>query len=652
MIVEVGHYALVLALAIALMQTILPFWGARARDARLMAVARPTALTQFAFVALSYAALTYAHVASDFSLANVVENSNSNMPLVYRISGVWGNHEGSMMLWVLILTLSGAAMAVFSRSIPPRLLADALSMQGLLGAAFLLFILLTSNPFARLSPAPLEGADLNPILQDPGLAIHPPLLYLGYVGFSIVFSLAAAALIGGRIDAAFARFIRPWTLAAWCFLTLGIAMGSYWAYYTLGWGGFWFWDPVENASLLPWLAGTALLHSAAVMEKRDALKIWTIFLAILTFSLSLLGTFLVRSGVLTSVHAFASDPQRGLFILAILVLFIGGSLFLFMLRAPTLSKGGLFAPVSREGALVLNNILLCSICAVVVVGTMYPPFADLLLGQKISVGAPFFNATVLPLAIPLFAAMAVGPLLPWKRAKLMPIVEHAWWAALAAVIVTGACTIGMKILPALAFGFATWIILGSFAEVVERVLLFRTPVASSFRRARGLPIAVLGAAIAPAGMGGTLAGLAGAALDSQKIVSAKVGQTFSSGGYEWTLMKLEDADGPNYTSRMATIYVKKDGVPVVLMHPSRRNFTAQHQTTSDVAISTNLLRDLYAVLGEEHDGQAVLRLHVNVLAPWIWLGAFTMAIGGAISLSDRRLRVGAPSRARPDAVTA
>jgi cytochrome c-type biogenesis protein CcmF len=380
------------------------------------------------------------------------------------------------------------------------------------------------------------------------------------------------------------------------------------------------------------------------------LKIWTVLLAIGTFSLSLSGTFMVRSGLLNSVHAFAQDPARGIFILALLGLVIGGSLLLFALRAPVLASGGIFAPVSREGALVLNNILLCSICAVVVVGTMYPPFADLLLGQKISVGAPFFNATVLPLAIPTFAVMAIGPLLPWKRARLWPIVEHAWWAALAAVVVSGVCAIGMKILPALAFGVATWLILGSFAEVVERTLLFRAPMVNSFRRARGLPVAVLGAAIAHAGMGVTIAGLAGSSLDTQKIVSVKVGDTVTTGSYSWTLMKLGDVNGPNYIAREATIYVKHNGTPLLLMRPQRRNFPLQHQTVADVAISTNFLRDLYAVLGDEHDGTAVLRLHVNVLAPWIWLGALIMAGGGTLSLLDRRLRVGAPSRARAGVV--
>ena len=649
MIVEVGHYALVLALAIALMQTILPFWGARARDARLMAVARPTALTQFAFVALSYAALTYAHVASDFSLANVVENSNSNMPLVYRISGVWGNHEGSMMLWVLILTLSGAAMAVFSRSIPPRLLADALSMQGLLGAAFLLFILLTSNPFARLSPAPLEGADLNPILQDPGLAIHPPLLYLGYVGFSIVFSLAAAALIGGRIDAAFARFIRPWTLAAWCFLTLGIAMGSYWAYYTLGWGGFWFWDPVENASLLPWLAGTALLHSAAVMEKRDALKIWTIFLAILTFSLSLLGTFLVRSGVLTSVHAFASDPQRGLFILAILVLFIGGSLFLFMLRAPTLSKGGLFAPVSREGALVLNNLLLTASCAAVFVGTLYPLALEAWNGDKISVGAPFFNLTFGPLFAPLLLIMPIGQMLAWKRADLLGAVQRLFFAA-ACGFIAMAVFFAVQGAPSLAYigaGVAVYLIIGSFVAVYGRIFpsgLFKSK--NAFVRGKGLPLSAWGSAFAHAGLGVTLLGLAATGWGAEKVVAMKAGEAYDVGPYRLEVMGTTSDIGPNYKEAVAHMTIRRGGEVVALLEPSKRFFSTRRMSTSQAGIVTLNFGQIYVSIADQNDNGTIdARLYWKPLVSLIWLGALVMAFGGGLSLSDRRLRVGVARRA-------
>src|SRR3954454_21869529 len=415
---EFGHYALVLALGLALVQAIVPLWGARTNDATLMNVAGSTALAQFVFTAASFAALTAAYVGSDFSVVNVFENSHSQMPLIYKFTSVWGNHEGSMLLWVLILAMFGALVALFGANLPVSLKANVLAVQSWIASTFYLFILFTSNPFRRLAEAPLEGRDLNPILQDFGLAVHPPMLYLGYVGFSIAFSFAVAALIEGRIDAAWARWVRPWTLLAWMCLTLGIAMGSYWAYYELGWGGWWFWDPVENASLMPWLAGTALLHSAVVMEKRNSLKVWTILLAILTFSLSLIGTFLVRSGVLTSVHTFSSDPSRGLFILVILMVFIGGSLALFAWRAPLLKQGGIFAPISREGALVFNNLFLCSACATVFVGTLYPMAYEVLTGNKISVGAPYFNLTFGPLWLALMLAVPFGPLLAWKRGDL------------------------------------------------------------------------------------------------------------------------------------------------------------------------------------------------------------------------------------------
>jgi cytochrome c-type biogenesis protein CcmF len=646
MIPELGHFALALACCLALAQAFMGIWGAHKRDGRLMAATPGLAIGQFLALAASSAALVWASVHDDFSVVNVAENSATLKPLLYKITGSWGNHEGSILLWGLILGLCGAAVSAFGRELPSALRARVLGVLGGTSCGFLLFALTTSNPFTRMWPPAPDGQGMNPLLQDPGLAFHPPILYTGYVGFAVPFAFAVAALLEGRIDAAWGRWVRPWALVSWAFLTCGIALGSWWAYYELGWGGFWFWDPVENASLMPWLTGTALVHSAIVVEKRESLKIWTVLLAIGTFSLSLSGTFLVRSGILNSVHSFANDPARGVFILALLGLVIGGSLLLFALRAPRLASGGIFAPVSREGALVMNNILLCSICAIVVVGTMYPPFADLLLGQKISVGAPFFNATVLPLAIPTFGAMALGPLLPWKRARLMPVLKHAWWVALVATVVAAWCAIGMKILPALAFGMSAWLILGSFAEVFERTLLFRAPVATSFRRARGLPVAVLGAAIAHAGMGVTVAGIAGMSLAQSKIVEARIGDKFSIGNYSWTLMNLHDEAGPNYKARVADIFVTHDGNALALIHPSRRSFPLQRQTTSDVSIETNLFRDLYAVLGDEHDGKAVLRLHVNPLAPWIWLGALVMACGGALSLADRRLRVGAPSRVR------
>ena len=408
MIAEIGHYALMLALVLAIVQGTLPLIGAQTGIDSWVAVARPAALGQLFFIAVSFAALTYAFVVSDFSVAAVVKNSHSAKPMLYKISGVWGNHEGSLLLWILILATFGGAVAAFGRNLPPYLRARVLSVQGLIGVGFLLFILLTSTPFERVLNPPADGNGLNPLLQDPGLAFHPPFLYLGYVGFSMAFSFAIAALIEGRVDPAWARWVRPWTLLAWCFLTIGIALGSWWAYYELGWGGWWFWDPVENASFMPWLLGTALLHSSIVVEKRDTLKAWTILLAILTFSLSLLGTFIVRSGVLTSVHAFATDPERGVFILAFLAVVVGGSLLLFAMRGPALKSGGLFSPISREGALVLNNLLLTTACATVLLGTLYPLFLDALTGEKVSVGPPYFNSTFVPLMVPLFAALAAG----------------------------------------------------------------------------------------------------------------------------------------------------------------------------------------------------------------------------------------------------
>ncbi|MBV9734464.1 MAG: heme lyase CcmF/NrfE family subunit, partial [Acidisphaera sp.] len=468
--------------------------------------------------------------------------------------------------------------------------------------------------------------------------------YIGYVGFAVPFAFAVAALLEGRIDAAWGRWVRPWALGAWCFLTGGIALGSWWAYYELGWGGYWFWDPVENASLLPWLTGTALLHSAIVVEKREALKTWTVLLAIGTFSLSLSGTFLVRSGILNSVHSFANDPARGVFILVLLGLVIGGSLLLFALRAPAMAGSGVFAPISREGALVLNNILLCSITAVVLTGTTYPLFADLLLHTKLSVGAPFFNATVFPLAIPVFAAMALGPVMPWKRAALWPALQRLWWALLLALAAEMFAVLRMRALPAMAFGASVWVIAGAVADVTDRIRLFRVPLRDSLARLGGLPRAAFGAAIAHAGLGVTIAGIASMSLASQSIVWVKPGQSVALSGYEWTLRGVRDEAGSNYSARVATIDVSRDGRLVTRLEPSLRSFPVQQMTTTEAAIETNGLRDLYAVLGEERDGGAVLRLHDNPLAPWIWFGALIMATGGMLSLADRRLRVGAPAR--------
>jgi cytochrome c-type biogenesis protein CcmF len=650
MIPELGHYALVLALALGLMQSLVPLIGARRNDAALMGLADYTALMQFGFVALSFGALTACYVTSDFSVATVFENSHSMMPLVYKITSVWGNHEGSMLLWVLILSVFGAGVAAFGRNLPATLKALVLAVQSWIACAFYLFILLTSNPFLRLANPPFEGRDLNPILQDPGLAIHPPLLYLGYVGFSIAFSFAIAALIEGRIDAAWARWVRPWTLAAWMFLTLGIAMGSYWAYYTLGWGGFWFWDPVENASLMPWLAGTALLHSAVVMEKRNALKVWTILLAILTFSLSLVGTFLVRSGVLTSVHAFAVDPARGTYILVLLVLAIGGSLTLYAVRAPALAGGGLFAPISREGALVLNNVLLATAAATVFLGTLYPLFLDTIGGPKLSVGFPFFNRTFVPLMVPALLAVAVGPLLAWKRGDLGGALQRLWFAfaAALAVALVGLYIAGFKpILALLGLALATWVGSGVLCEWAERVKLFRAPAAETWRRARYLPRASYAMSLAHFGLAVSVAGIAASAFEVEQIQMLHPGDTLPIAGYALKFDGTEKIDGPNFSADRATIEVRRNGETIEVLHPERRFFPLQQMTTSVTAIRSNLLADLYVALGDpDQSNGSTIRAYWKPLTPWIWMGAVIMAIGGLLSLSDRRWRVGVAARRR------
>jgi cytochrome c-type biogenesis protein CcmF len=644
---ELGHFALALAVAFGFAQAILPLWGAQRRDARLIAAAPAIAIGQFIALAASFASLVYCAVSDDFSVLNIAENSHTLKPLLYKISGVWGDHEGSILLWCLVLSACGAAVAIFGGRLPAALRARVLGVLGLSSCGFQLFCLLESNPFVRLWPAPVEGRDMNPLLQDPGLAFHPPMLYLGYVGMAIPFAFAVAALIEGRVDAAWGRWVRPWTLAAWCCLTGGIALGSWWSYYQLGWGGFWFWDPVENASLLPWLTGTALLHSAIVVEKREALRIWTVLLAIGTFSLSLSGTFLVRSGILNSVHSFAQDPARGVFILALLALVIGGSLLLFALRAPVLSSSGIFAPISREGGLVLNNVLLCSIAAVVMTGTTFPLFANLLTGQNLSFGPPFFDATVLPLAVPVFAVMSVGPLLPWKRAALWPAVRKLWWAALVALAVAAAASLRARLLPCLCFAAAAWLVAGALTDVATRVQLFRISPGASLRRLAGLRRGSFGAPVAHAGLGVTIAGIAGMTLSIDRVVLLHPGESVRIAGYSWTLDGVTDAPGPNFEAREARIVVRHGDHVVTVLRPELRRFPVQQVTTNEARIHTNLFRDLYAVLGDERDGGAVLRLHWNFLAPWIWLGALVMALGGLLSLSDRRLRIGAPARAAP-----
>jgi cytochrome c-type biogenesis protein CcmF len=652
MIAELGHYALMLALGLALIQGTMPIVGTRTNDPVLMSIAGPTALAQFAFVAMAFTALAICYVISDFSVLTVFENSNSQMPFIYRLTSIWGNHEGSMMLWVSILTFFGALVAVFGNNLPVVLKANALAVQAWIAAAFHLFILMTSNPFIRIAQAPFEGQDLNPILQDPGLAFHPPLLYLGYVGFSIAFSFAIAALLEGRIDAAWARWVRPWVLGAWMCLTVGIAGGSYWAYYTLGWGGFWFWDPVENASLMPWLAGTALLHSAVVMEKRGALKIWTVLLAILTFSLSLIGTFLVRSGVLTSVHTFANDPMRGVFILAILMVFIGGALALYGWRAPLLKQGGLFAPISREGALVFNNLFLTTACASVFIGTLYPLALEALTGAKISVGPPFFNATFGPLFIPLMVVMPFGPLMGWKRGDLFGAAQRLLAAAmLAALTMAAAFAIeqGGPVLAPLGGGVAVFVMAGAVTDIAERTLVLRLPFRAALQRAIGLPRSAWGTAFAHFGLGVTLLGIVAAtAWGSERIAEMKVGDNLDIAHYRFTFAGLFGRQGPNYHDMVGRFIVHRmNGDLIGIMEPSRRSFPSRNMTTTQAALMTRGVSQLYLSLGDPmQNGNVAVRLYFKPQVLLIWLGAAVMFAGGALSLSDRRLRVGAPQPAK------
>jgi cytochrome c-type biogenesis protein CcmF len=650
-IAELGHYALVLALGLALVQAVVPIVGARKNDHVLMGVAGPTAIAQFCFVALAFAALVSCYLRSDFSVVNVFENSHSAKPLIYKVSGVWGNHEGSMLLWVLILALFGALVALFGNNLPAKLKADVLAVQSWIAVAFVLFILGTSNPFLRIVDPPFEGRDLNPILQDPGLAIHPPLLYVGYVGLSISFSFAMAALLEGRIDAAWARWVRPWTLLAWMFLTLGIAMGSYWAYYTLGWGGWWFWDPVENASFMPWLAATALLHSALVMEKRNALKVWTILLAILAFSLSLIGTFLVRSGVLTSVHAFATDPTRGVFILAILVLFIGGGLALFALRAPLLKQGGLFAPISREGALVLNNLLLVSACAAVLVGTLYPLALEAVTGEKISVGPPFFNATFGPLFAALLVVVPFGPLLAWKRGDLLGVAQRLLGAAGVAAITAAvifAMESGGPVLVPFVVGLAMFVMAGAVTDIIERTGLLRVPLRTALARGRGLPRSAWGAAFAHFGLGVTLLGIVGETQWSvERLAELRPGQAISIRRMELHFDEMTTRPGPNYRELVAKFTVRRYGEVIGVLQPSKRSYPARGSSTTQTALMSRGFSQLYVALGEAGaEGALAVRLYYKPLVLLIWIGALVMVVGGVLSLSDRRLRVGAPKPAR------
>lgn len=651
MIAELGHFALVLALMAAGVQALIPLWGAERRDIRAMALAGPAAMAQFLCIAVAFAALTYAYVTSDFSVLNVAQNSHSLKPMLYKVSGVWGNHEGSLLLWATVLALFGALVSLFGGNLPPTLKARTLSVQAMIAVGFLLFMLLTSNPFERLSPAPLEGGDLNPLLQDPGLAFHPPMLYIGYVGLSIAFSFAVAALIEGKVDAAWARWVRPWTLLAWAFLTAGIALGSWWAYYELGWGGFWFWDPVENASFMPWLVATALLHSAIVVEKRDTLKSWTILLAIIGFSLSLIGTFLVRSGVINSVHAFANDPERGVFILAFLVVVIGGSLTLYAWRAPTLKGGGLFQPISREGALLLNNLLLTTACGVVFVGTVFPLILEMTGGDKISVGPPFFNMTFVPLMLPLLVAIGIGPLLAWKRGDLMGAAQRLRFAFLITVIVTGVSAIavwGRDAYALIGLSVAAWLALATFVELAKRAGWPKAGLAGTLRRVGKLSRAAWGMTLAHLGVAILVAGATGASLlTAEKVISMKPGQTVELSGFEFTFDGVREVQGPNYLAMQGQYTARRGGDVVATFEPEKRRYVATGRETTEAAIETSSWYDLYAVIGDKAaDGGYVTRIYHKPLAPWLWIGSGLMVLGGFLSLSDRRLRIGAPTRSR------
>jgi len=644
MITELGHFALILGFGIALLQMVVPMVGAHKGWRGWMAFAEPAATSQFILVGFAFATLTWAFVSSDFSLKLVYENSHSAKPMIYKISGVWGNHEGSMLLWLLILTLFGACAAWFGGNLPAALRARVLGVQASISVAFFAFILFTSNPFLRLAVPPFDGRDLNPLLQDPGLAFHPPFLYLGYVGLSMAFSFAVAALIEGRVDAAWGRWVRPWTLAAWVFLTIGIALGSWWAYYELGWGGFWFWDPVENASFMPWLIATALLHSAIVVEKRESLKSWTVLLAILAFGFSLLGAFIVRSGVLTSVHAFANDPERGLYILIILAVFVGGALTLYAFRAGAMEAKGAFGMVSRESGIILNNILLAVSALVVFVGTIWPLAAEMLFERTLSVGPPFFDAAFTPFMVAIAVVMPLGALLAWKRGSIDRAGRQMALMGVLAVAIGGlvfAVQTGRSALGPVGVALAVWVILGAAVDLWSRT--GRGGFVGRIGRLARLPRADWGKSVAHAGMGVTIFGVAAmTAWQQEDIRVAQIGDRFAVGAYEVELRGVENGQGPNYTTLMAEMAVYRDGAVEAVLFPEKRNYPVAQMPTTEAAIDNGFTRDLYLVIGDPQTGGGyAVRTYIKPFANWIWGGAILMALGGFISLSDRRLRVAA-----------
>ncbi|MFZ5718346.1 MAG: heme lyase CcmF/NrfE family subunit [Pseudomonadota bacterium] len=641
MLAEVGQFALILALLLAVVQSAAPLWGAQRREPVLMALGRQAALLQGGFVTLAFVCLAWAFIICDFSLALVAQHSHTSQPLAYRFSATWGSHEGSMLLWVLILAIYGAGVALFGGALRETLQARVLGVQGILGVAFLGFLLFTSNPFLRLSPAPIEGTELNPLLQDPGLVMHPPLLYLGYVGFSVAFCFAVAALIEGQVDAAWARWVRPWVLAAWVPLTGGITLGSAWAYYELGWGGWWFWDPVENASLMPWLLGTALLHSALVLERRGALASWTILLAILTFSLSLVGTFLVRSGILTSVHAFAVDPQRGVFILGILAVTTGVSLALYAWRAPAIRAGALFQPLSREGGITLNNLFLTVLTATVFLGTFSPVFIEMINGDKISVGPPYYNLTFAPLATPLLALVVFGPMINWKRDEVRRVLRRV---RIPAIIAAAALVIALPlgglggVLTAGGLALSAWLIAGALGVLGRRWWAGRAYLARSIRTT---PRSIVGLVVAHAGLGLLTLGITGVtSWDSEKVLTMRPGDSTVFAGRTLTLSDYELVQGANYQAKQARFTVKGMGGAYELRSEKRFYPSAQSQTT-EAGIRVGALGNFYVSVGEETAEGVIIRMWNHPLIVWIWIGGFAMSVGGLVSLSDRRLRVGA-----------
>ncbi len=644
MIPELGHFLMWLALGVALVQGTLPMAGAWRGRADWMALARPAARLGFVLVAAAFACLVASFVNNDFSVLYVANHSNSALPLPFRVAATWGGHEGSMLLWILMLAVWTAAVAQFSRHLPQPVLARILSVMGLVTVGFLLFTLITSNPFERLAQLPVDGADLNPLLQDPGMIFHPPMLYMGYVGFSVAFSFAVAALIGGNLDAAWARWTRPWTTAAWLFLTIGIAMGSGWAYYELGWGGWWFWDPVENASFMPWLVGTALIHSLAVTEKRGSFKSWTVLLAIMAFSLSLLGTFLVRSGVLSSVHAFATDPRRGLFILGFLVIVIGASLSLYAWRAPKVGLGARFALVSRESFLLLNNVLLVVAMGAVLLGTLYPLILDALGLGKISVGPPYFDAVFVPIMALLVFLMGIGPLARWKQSELPDLATRLRWAAGVAVVSALAAgwwagRIGW--MSSLGLLMAFWIVASVATDIVERVRPKGGTDAQVLRRAGQMPRAMVGMMVAHLGVAAFIVGVTMVnTYQVERDVKMATGDTTEINGYIFTFRGVRDVTGPNYVASQGLVEVSRDGEKIADLHPEKRVYRVQTNPMTEAAIQSRLTRDLYVSLGEAVDGGAawIVRVYYKPFIIWIWGGCLIMALGGLIAATDRRYR--------------